>query len=139
MTTPTAVPSFVSIRIITEQVDALVAFYERATGVIASRATEDFAELDTPAGRVAIAHPRTLANLPGAATGAHNSSVLVEFLVDDVDEVRARLTDRDAERVVLPPTTMPWGTRSLLVHDPDGTLVNFFAPVTPEAIAKFRG
>jgi hypothetical protein len=40
---------------------------------------------------------------------------------------------------VLPPTTMPWGNRSLLVRDPDGNLVNFFAPVTPEAIAKFRG
>jgi hypothetical protein len=35
------------------------------------------------------------------------------------------------------PTTMPWGNRSLLFRDPDGNLVNFFAPVTPAAIQKF--
>ena len=34
------------------------------------------------------------------------------------------------------PTTMPWGNRSLLLRDPDGTLVNLFTPVTPEAIAR---
>jgi hypothetical protein len=32
---------------------------------------------------------------------------------------------------------MPWGNRSMLVRDPDGSLVNFFTPVTPAAIAKF--
>jgi hypothetical protein len=36
------------------------------------------------------------------------------------------------------PTTMPWGNRSLLFRDPDGNLVNFFTPVTPEAIKKFK-
>jgi hypothetical protein len=39
--------------------------------------------------------------------------------------------------IVQEPTTMPWGNRSLLVRDPDGSLVNFFTPVTPAAIAKF--
>jgi hypothetical protein len=33
---------------------------------------------------------------------------------------------------------MPWGNRSLLFRDPDGTLVNLFAPVTAEAIARQR-
>jgi hypothetical protein len=33
---------------------------------------------------------------------------------------------------------MPWGNRSLLFRDPDGNLVNFFTPVTPEAIKKFK-
>ena len=32
---------------------------------------------------------------------------------------------------------MPWGNRSLLFRDPDGNLVNFFTPVTSEAIRKF--
>jgi uncharacterized glyoxalase superfamily protein PhnB len=27
---------------------------------------------------------------------------------------------------VLEPTTMPWGNRSAIVRDPDGTLVNLF-------------
>ena len=33
--------------------------------------------------------------------------------------------------------TMPWGNRSLLFRDPDGNLVNFFTPVTPEARKKY--
>jgi hypothetical protein len=32
---------------------------------------------------------------------------------------------------------MPWGNRSLLLRDPDGNLVNFFTPVSAEAIRKF--
>ena len=27
------------------------------------------------------------------------------------------------------PTTMPWGNRSLLLRDPDGVLVNVYAPL----------
>jgi hypothetical protein len=38
---------FVSIRIITDDVARLAGFYERATGVQASRPNEDFAELTT--------------------------------------------------------------------------------------------
>jgi hypothetical protein len=37
------------------------------------------------------------------------------------------------------PTTMPWGNRSILFRDPDGNLVNFFTPVTEDAIKKFNG
>lgn len=33
--------------------------------------------------------------------------------------------------------TMPWGNRSILFRDPDGNLVNFFTPVTEDAIKKF--
>ncbi len=31
---------------------------------------------------------------------------------------------------------MPWGNRSLLFRDPDGNLINFFTPVTPEALRR---
>ena len=33
---------------------------------------------------------------------------------------------------------MPWGNRSLLFRDPDGNLINFFTPVSAEAIKKFN-
>lgn len=128
---------FVSIRIITGDVARLVAFYERATGVPATWATEDFAELKTPAATLAIAGSRTVALFaPGSARPADNHSVITEFLVDDVDRVHQDLTDFVAD-FVTEPTTMPWGNRSLLCRDPDGNLVNFFTPVTPAAIAKF--
>ena len=43
------------------------------------------------------------------------------------------------ERVVSEPTTMPWGNRSRVFRDPDGNPVNFFTPVTEDAIKRFAG
>ncbi|MGW2995401.1 VOC family protein [Streptomyces sp. NPDC001193] len=128
---------FVSIRIITGDVARLVDFYERATGVGAQWSTEDFAELRTASAALAIAGTRTVPLFaPGAARPADNHSVIVEFLVDDVDHVHRNLAGSTHD-LVQAPTTMPWGNRSLLLRDPDGNLVNFFTPVTPAAIAKF--
>ena len=128
---------FVSIRIITEDVERLTGFYEKATGRPAIRATEDFAELPTPAGTIAIGSTRTVPVFgPGAARAAANRSVIIEFLVDDVDAIHGNLTGF-VEDFVNEPTTMPWGNRSLLFRDPDGNLVNFFTPVTPAAKQKF--
>ena len=39
--------------------------------------------------------------------------------------------------IVLEPTDMPWGNRSMILRDPDGGLVNLFAPVTPDARARY--
>ena len=128
---------FVSIRIITSDVARLVEFYERATGVRATWATEDFAELKTSGATLAIAGTRTVPLFaPGSARPAENHSVITEFLVDDVDRVHQNLTGFVTD-FVTEPTTMPWGNRSLLFRDPDGNLVNFFTPVTPTAIEKF--
>ncbi|GGM91748.1 VOC family protein [Streptomyces fuscichromogenes] len=119
---------FVSIRIITGDVARLVGFYERATGVPATWATEDFAELRTAGATLAIAGTRTVPLFaPGAARPADNHSVITEFLVDDVDRVYRDLTGFVTD-FVNEPTTMPWGNRSLLLRDPDGNLVNFFTP-----------
>lgn len=127
---------FVSIRIITGDVARLVDFYERATGVRASRPTEDFAELRTASASLAIAGTRTVPLFaPGSARPADNRSVIIEFLVDDVDAVHRNLTGF-VEDFVNGPTTMPWGNRALLFRDPDGNLVNFFTPVTPAAIER---
>ncbi|GHE93337.1 VOC family protein [Streptomyces fumanus] len=128
---------FVSIRIITGDVARLVSFYERATGTPATWSTEDFAELRTPHATLAVAGTRTVPLFaPGSAHPADNRSVIIEFLVDDVDRVHEHLTGFVPD-ILNEPTTMPWGNRSLLVRDPDGHLVNFFTPVTPAAIAKF--
>jgi predicted enzyme related to lactoylglutathione lyase len=128
---------FVSIRIITGDVARLVAFYEKATGVQANWSTEDFAELRTPRATLAIGSTRTAwLFAPGAARPADNHTVIIEFLVDDVDSMHQNLAGF-VEDFVNEPTTMPWGNRSLLFRDPDGNLVNFFTPVTPAAIEKF--
>ncbi|WP_432589131.1 VOC family protein [Streptomyces sp. HD1123-B1] len=127
----------VSIRVITGDVARLVAFYEKATGVSAAWATEDFAELRTPGATLAIASTRTVPLFaPGSSRPADNHSVIIEFLVDDVDRVYENLTGFVSD-FVNEPTTMPWGNRSLLFRDPDGNLVNFFTPVTQAAMEKF--
>ena len=129
--------NFVSIRIITGDVRGLVRFYEQVTGLPARWGNENFAELSTAAGTLAIAGTQTVPVFaPGAARAADNRSVIIEFLVDDVDAVYDKLAGFVGE-VVTEPTTMPWGNRSLLFRDPDGNLVNFFTPVTPEAREKF--
>jgi catechol 2,3-dioxygenase-like lactoylglutathione lyase family enzyme len=117
---------FVSIRVITDDIARLVGFYERATGVRANWANDDFAELRTATATLAIGSTRTVALFaPGCARAAANHSVIIEFLVDDVDGVHRNLAGV-LEDYVTEPTTMPWGNRSLLVRDPDGNLVNFF-------------
>ncbi|MFL1902366.1 VOC family protein [Streptomyces tauricus] len=121
---------FVSIRVITGDVARLVAFYERVTGVAATWANDDFAELRTATATLAIASTRTVPLFaPGSARPAANHSVITEFLVADVDAVHKNLTGFVTD-FVSEPTSMPWGNRSLLLRDPDGNLVNFFTPPT---------
>jgi predicted enzyme related to lactoylglutathione lyase len=131
--------NLVSIRLITDDVARLVSFYERITGVTADRPAPEFAELRTPNGTLAIGSTNTVGLFgPGSARPAENHTAIIEFLVEDVDAVFASLSDGSVE-MVGEPKTMPWGNRSLLVRDPDGTLVNLFTPVTPVAVAKFAG
>ena len=131
--------NFVSTRIITADVKRLVDFYETATGTKLTLYTEDFAELVTAAGTLAIGSTRTLGLFGGdhVASPAANRTASVEFRVADVDDEYRRLGGLIGGALVQAPTTMPWGNRSLLFRDPDGNLVNFFTPVTAEAIAKF--
>ncbi|QDZ14813.1 VOC family protein [Humibacter ginsenosidimutans] len=129
--------NLVSVRLITDDVDRLVAFYESVTGLSADRPAPVFAELRTPNGTIAIGHSSTAELFgPGSVRAAENRSAIVELLVDDVDAAFDSVRTRGVE-VVQEPTTMPWGNRSLLLRDPDGTLVNLFAPVTQQAIEKF--
>ncbi|TGS10603.1 VOC family protein [Mesorhizobium sp. M2E.F.Ca.ET.209.01.1.1] len=133
--------NFVSTRIITADVKRLVAFYEAATGIKLTLYTEDFAELITEAGTLAIGSTRTLRLFGGdhVANPAANRTAIIEFSVADVDEEYRRLGGLIEGALVQAPTTMPWGNRSLLFRDPDGNLVNFFTPVTAQAISKFDG
>ena len=129
-----------SIRIITADVDRLVQFYEQITGLPLTKFTDDFAELRTPSANLAIGSIRTLALFGGndVANAADNRSVIIEFRVNNVDDEYEKLVDFLGDAVVQKPTTMPWGNRSLLFRDPDGNLVNFFTPITPEAQERFN-
>ncbi|CAH0226088.1 VOC family protein [Microbacterium sp. Bi128] len=117
--------TFASIRILTDDLDGLVAFYERVLGRPAERPAPVFAQFSGPGGTLALASTATVAMVGDAVAPAANRSVIVEFEVDDVDAAFSAL-GVDATDVVLAPTTMPWGNRSALVRDPDGNVVNLF-------------
>jgi catechol 2,3-dioxygenase-like lactoylglutathione lyase family enzyme len=67
--------------------------------------------------------------------GAGRGSCTLEFEVDDVDQEFERLTKLDVP-IVKPPMTHSWGLRSVWFRDPDGNIVNFFAPVRSEGQRK---
>ncbi|QYE35641.1 VOC family protein [Polymorphobacter sp. PAMC 29334] len=120
---------FASVRIVTEDVAALAGFYQCITGV-EPVGTEDFVELRTAGAVLAICSRRSVdRDNAGAALAGANQSVILEFEVADVDAERERL-NTEAIVWVLEPTTQPWGNRSMLFRDPDGNLVNVYAPPT---------
>ena len=128
-----------SIRIITDDLDRLVSFYEQLTGVTAERPAPPFAELVLPSATLAVGQSQTVGLFgAGSARAADNHSVIIEFRVDDIDAEYTRLEALVSDWIQ-EPTTMPWGNRSILFRDPDGNLVNLFAPVTEEAIQRFQG
>jgi predicted enzyme related to lactoylglutathione lyase len=129
----------VSLRMITDDLERTVQFYELVTGTAAVRYTPVFAELVMPSCTLAIGHTQTTALFgEDSARPADNHTVIIEFRVDDVDSEYTRLRPLVSEWVQ-EPTTMPWGNRSILFRDPDGNLVNLFTPVTEDAIKKFNG
>lgn len=122
-------------RIITDDVDGLVAFYERLTGAPATRLHPLFAEMGLDTGTLAIASSQTAPLLGDAVTAADNRSVTLDFLVADVDATYEQV--RSWAPIVQGPTDLPWGNRSVLLRDPDGNLINFFTPTTPAARERF--
>lgn len=131
--------NFASVRIITDDVDRLVKFYEKVMGLSAERPAPVFAELVAASCTLAIGHSQTVPLFgEGSAVAADNHSIIIEFLVHDVDAEYERLKPF-IEEWVKEPTTMPWGNRAILFRDPDGNLVNLFSPVTEEAIKRFTG
>lgn len=132
--------NLISIRIITSDIQRLTEFYSKITRTDLTFYTPEFAELKTDNATLAIGSTKTLQAFGGddIAKAAENKSVIIEFKVANVDEQYQNLQEYLEPYLVQKPTTMPWGNRSLLFRDPDGNLVNFFTPVTAEAIKKLN-
>jgi uncharacterized glyoxalase superfamily protein PhnB len=117
---------FASIRLVTHDVERLATFYAKLSGVAAVHPADGFAEIRLRGATLAISAEQLIQRFnAGAASAAANRSAILEFEVDEVDRVLSSLGD--AAMVVQEPTAMPWGNRSLLLRDPDGSLVNVFS------------
>jgi uncharacterized glyoxalase superfamily protein PhnB len=117
-------------RIVTEDVEGLAAFYA-ALVETAVPLNEFYVEVPTAAMSVGFSKCRfTEEQSPGtsctSALGARQGEVILDFVVDDVDAEYERLKNLHVDWV-LPPTTQPWGSRSMLFRDPEGHLINVFA------------
>ena len=112
--------------LITTDVRRLVNFYENVLGMKAEWSGEQYAELRTGVGVLAIfsadAQEKYIA---GSAKAGSNRSTILEFKVADVDHEYERLQPL-VTIWVKKPTTQPWGTRSAYFRDPDGNLVDFY-------------
>lgn len=114
-----------SIRLVTNDIDRLVAFYTTLTGVDAARLAPGFAEIRVAGATLAITSEGMIARFnAGAAVAAANRSAIVEFEVEDVDAVFGRVDGK--VELAMAPSDMPWGNRSMLLRDPDGNVVNVF-------------
>jgi len=117
-------------RIVTRDVFALTEFYREITGLTPKVFSDAYVEFSISGGGLAISSEETMEQHGAAAVhGQSNHSVVFDFQVEDVDSEYARLVDR-IKHFVMEPRSQPWGNRSMLFRDPDGNLINFFAPLT---------
>ena len=120
-------------RIVTDDVAGLAAFYARLVGTPVAL-NEYYVEV--PAGAMSVGFSRrrfTEYQEDQAARSGRPESrrdeIVLDFMVDDVDQEFERI-DRLGVDWVLPPTTQPWGNRSMVFRDPEGNLVNIFSRPT---------
>jgi len=121
-------PALINTCLITNDVKGLTDFYSRVLQIEPRRISDDYVELQTDAGTLALfAASAQEKYIPGSATAGQNRSAILEFRVGSPDAEYARLRPL-VKSWVKGPTTQRWGTRSIYFRDPDGNLVDFFAP-----------
>ena len=110
-------------RIVTDDVAGLAGFYARLLGVPVAL-NEYYVEIQAGPASVGFSRRRFTECRDG------EGDVILDFLADDVDAEYPRVAALGVEWV-LPPTTQPWGNRSMIFRDPAGKLVNVFSRPRP--------
>jgi uncharacterized glyoxalase superfamily protein PhnB len=140
----------VQCRIVTDDVAGLAGFYATLLGLSAALneyyveiqagpasvgfSRRRFTEADAPptaaCGRVYGARASGVCAAGARASGARASGrqdgIILDFVVEHVDAEYARIAALGVDWV-MPPTTQPWGNRSMIFRDPAGNLVNVFS------------
>ena len=129
---------FASTRLVAADIRSMVAFYELVIGGKADWLAPVFAEIVTPAATIALGAADTVALFKeGSAAPRANRTAILEFMVDDVEAEYLRL--KSHVEIVHEPKTMPWGNRTFMCRDPEGSAVALYQPVTDAAKARFAG
>ena len=119
---------FNGICIVTQNVPRLCAFY-REILKLEPEEGDVFKIIPTEGAELSIFSSEHMEEMAGGCLkGAGYGSYTIEFEVEDVDQEFERLQAMNVE-IVKPPTTQPWGRRSVWFRDPDRNIVNFYANV----------
>jgi predicted enzyme related to lactoylglutathione lyase len=127
----------VQCRFVTDDVAGLAGFYARLLGE-PEALNEYYVEI--PAGPASVGFSRrrfTEADAQAAADGQADAQaaaqacdrkdeIILAFAVDDVDAEYPRIAVLGVGWV-MPPTSQPWGNRSMIFRDPAGNLINVFS------------
>lgn len=114
---------FQGICLVTEDVLALAAFYEKVLQTT-YEGDSTHAELKTQGASLAIYNCKAAEEDMKLCFEAGRPSYTINFLVEDVDKEYARLQDLGVE-FLTEPTTYSWGARSMQFKDEVGNVVNF--------------
>jgi predicted enzyme related to lactoylglutathione lyase len=116
-------------RMVTDDVEGLAGFYARLLGV-PTALNEYYVEIQAGPASVGFSRRRFTehreADSPPAPGADRRDEIILDFLVDDVDAEYPRIAALGVD-LVMPPTTQPWGNRSMMFRDPAGHLVNVFS------------
>ena len=113
-------------RMVTDDVEGLAGFYARLLGV-PTALNEYYVEIQAGPASVGFSRRRFTehreADSPPAPGADRRDEIILDFLVDDVDAEYPRIAALGVD-LVMPPTTQPWGNRSMMFRDPAGNLIN---------------
>ena len=116
-------------RFVTDDVERLAGFY---ASLLRAPATLNEYYVEVPAGPVTIGFSRRrfiecrLNQYRCNSSAAEAGPGILDFLAGDVDAEHERIAALGV-RVLMLPTTQPWGSRAMIFTDPDGNLVNVFS------------
>ena len=117
-------------RIVTDDVARLAAFYARL--VQAEVVLNDY-YVEVPTGAMSVGFSRRQfteyrEDQPGRlGRPQHRAQVILDFQAGDVDAEYPRVAALGVDWLT-PPTTQPWGNRSMIFRDPEGNLINVYSP-----------
>jgi predicted enzyme related to lactoylglutathione lyase len=117
-------------RIVTDDVAGLAGFYARLLGVPAAL-NEYYVEIQAGPASVGFSRRRFTEyreadEQAAPQVSARRDEIILDFVADDVDAKYPRVAALGVAWV-MPPTTQPWGNRSMIFRDPAGNLVNVFS------------
>lgn len=117
-------------RILTDDVERLAAFYAALLGSPVAL-NEYYVEVPAGPASVGLSKRRSAEQHVHSPTDLRwNANFMLDFLAPDADAEYGRIAALGVEWL-MPPTTQPWGNRSMIFADPAGNLVNVFSRPDP--------